>query len=259
MVNTAFIGLALLDMDELPGPKAALDGELPARAFELARRACDFIVEDLNRYTPAEDELCFSYTPIDKRYVHNANVLGAWLLARVAARTAEPELRRAALASARYTARRLHLEGYWPYGEGAEYAWVDNFHTGYVLVALREISRTLETDEFEEVIQRGYAYWRAHFFTEDGAPKYYPTKVFPADAHSAAQAIWTFLEFADADPQARYQAYRVAKWVIENMQASDGYFHYQIPFWLPHPYPVYALVSGLDAASVCRTGMAGKS
>ena len=228
VVNTAFIGLALLDMGELSGPKGALDGELPARAFKLARSSCDLIVEYLNRYVSSEDELCFSYTPLDQRYVHNANVLGALLLARVAAWIGEPELKRIAMAAARYTARRLRPEGYWPYGEGTEDAWVDNFHTGYVLVALREISKVLGTDEFEEVIQRGYAYWKVHFFTEDGAPKYYPTREFPIDVHSAAQAILTFLEFSDEDAQAKNLAYRVAKWVIENMQAPEGYFHYQI-------------------------------
>jgi hypothetical protein len=227
-VNTAFIGMAFLDMVELTGSQGALDSECQARALELARSACNFMVEDLNRSTPTDDEFCFSYTPLDKRYVHNANVLGACLLARVAARTDEPELRRVALASSRYTARRLRPEGYWPYGEGKEYTWVDNFHTGYVLVALREISRTLETDEFKEAIHRGYAYWKAHFFTEKNAPKYYPTKVFPIDVHSAAQAILTFLEFAAVDSQARDHAYRVAKWVINNMQDPDGYFHYQI-------------------------------
>ena len=81
--------------------------------------AGDFILTDLHRFVPAQDELCFSYTPLDQRYVHNANLLGAWLLARLAARLDASNLKEAALASACYTARHLRPEGWWPYGEGA--------------------------------------------------------------------------------------------------------------------------------------------
>jgi hypothetical protein len=135
---------------------------------------------------------------------------------------------RAALASARFTARRQRHDGAWAYGEGAADQWVDNFHTGFVLTALRGIQRALGTNELDGVIQKGYEYWKAKFFLSDGAPKYYPDRIFPIDIHSVAQAILTFLAFTDVDPGAYAEAQRISAWAIQNIQSPPGFFYYQI-------------------------------
>ena len=213
IVNTAFIGLAFLD----------LEGTLAPRGAAVARSACEFLLRDLNRYAPSADEFCFSYTPIDSRRVHNANVLGSWLLAETWKRTGEGELAETALAAARFTARRQAADGLWPYGEQARDSWVDNFHTAYVLVSLRRIGAALDTTEFNAVVERGFEAWKAAMMTPDGIPKYYADRTYPIDAHCVAQSILTFLEFGD--PR---EASKVAHWAIANMQERDGHFDYQI-------------------------------
>lgn len=229
VVNTSFISLAFCDLWKLKGTEKS--SQRGVNALQVARSACDFILQDLNILKPAKDEICFSYTPNDSRYVHNANILGAWLLAEVAAETTEPELQQAALASARYSANRQHSDGSWLYGEGSKDHWVDNFHTGYVLVALSRIQHALGIDEFDDAIRKGYHFWKANFFQVNGAPKYYPNKNYPIDIHCAAQAIITFLAFSNMDPGARSAARQVAVWAIQNMQANAGYFYYQINPW----------------------------
>ncbi len=226
LVNTAFAGLALLEAWQVGHWRLS-----PGLALETARSACDFLLGDLNRIQTQRDQVCFSYTPLDRRPVHNANLLAAWLLAEVHRRTGEPELARAALAAARYSARKQRPEGWWPYGEAPGDGWVDNFHTGFVLVALRRVAAALETDEFAGVLGRGYRYFKQRLIAPDGAPKYYPDRLHPVDAHAAAQTILTLLEFAQADREARAQAERVALWTIEHMQEPEGYFDYQIGRW----------------------------
>ena len=233
IVNTAFIGLVLLDMDHrLHGFHRlceATDGQsVVSDPLSIARSACDFVLNDLNQVRPAEDEICFSYTPLDRRCVHNANLLGAWLLAEVYARTGEAHLAEHAWAAARYTVRRQSPDGSWPYGESGNDGWVDNFHTGFVLAALKHLGLCLETAEFDDTIARGYSFWKERMFLPDGTPRYYPEKVYPVDVHSVAQAIVTSLEFADQDSEAEAWAWRVARWGIEQMQDPEGYFHYQI-------------------------------
>ncbi len=105
---------------------------------------------------------------------------------------------------------------------------MDNFHTGYVLVALNRIAACLNTDEFDSIIQAGYEFWKARMFLSDVIPTYYPDRPYPVDIHSVAQAILTFLEFSDVDPDARERASRVASWAIRNMQDAEGFFHYQL-------------------------------
>ena len=213
IVNTSFIGLAFLDLRE----------ELEAKGTMVARSACEFVLRDLNRHAPADDEICFSYTPIDRRQVHNANVLGAWLLAETWKRTGDDELAVAALAAARFTARRQRSDDMWPYGERSRDSWTDNFHTAYVLVALRHIGAALRSAEFDDVVGRGYEAWKKTMITPDGIPKYYADRLYPIDAHCVAQTILTFIEFGDID-----QAIRVAEWSIQNMQERDGHFDYQV-------------------------------
>jgi hypothetical protein len=232
VVNTGFIGLAFCDLWKLAG--AEISSQREENALQVACSACEFILNDLNILKPAPDEICFSYTPLDSRYVHNANLVGAWLLAEVAAKTSEPELKQASMASARYTARRQRSDGSWFYGEGLKDHWVDNFHTGYVLTALHGVQLSLGTDEFDSVIRKGYDYWKDNFFLADGTPKYYPNKSHPVDIHSAAQAILTFLAFSNLDTEAFSMAQRMAVWAIENMQDSQGYFHFQL-------YPRYRI------------------
>lgn len=219
IVNTAFIGLAFIQWSTL---------DLNRHTLEIAHSACSFILKDLNTLRPANDELCFSYTPLDQRYVHNANVLGAWLLAEVAARSGEQNLKDAALAAANYTVRRQRADGSWLYGEGSSDNWVDNFHTGYVLVALRRISELLGDDRFAAAIGLGYAYWKDMFFTPQLAPRYYADRDYPIDIHSVSQAILTFLCFSDLDNQAHALAYRSADWAIDHMWSPSGFFDYQI-------------------------------
>lgn len=240
IVNTAFIGLALLDAEPLLTLFSRQENDNGANALEPARiirGACDFILSDLNRLQPRAGEICFSYTPRDHRFVHNANLLGAQLLAGTHARTGEPELRDAALSAARFTVARQRSDGSWPYGISPNDDWVDNFHTGFILVSLDEIQRLIRSSEFNSSIQAGYEFWKRRMFLEDGVPKYYANRTYPIDVHCVAQAILTFLQFAQSDPQALGAARQISVWAIKNLQDASGFFHYQIHRWYRNRIP----------------------
>jgi hypothetical protein len=226
IVNTAFNGLAFVDLISRPQPAGVHDWAVPP--INVAQSACDFILNDLWADRPASDERCFSYTPLDRRLVHNANVLGAWLLAEVASRTFEPELRRCSVEAARFTARRQRADGSWPYGEASNDNWIDNLHTAYVLTGLKRIGDLLEVREFDHVIERGYSFWKQNLFVQDGTPKYFPHSIHPIDTHSVAQAILTFLAFADSDGDGVERARALALWAIRHLQDKRGYFHFQV-------------------------------
>ena len=234
IVNTAFVGLSLLDASEVAAGWRGQDApsmEPLLAGATLARSACEFILADLNPGAEAES-FCFWYTPSDSSRVHNANVLGASLLAKVGYRIGDSRLCEYALRAARYTARHQGENGEWLYGEAGKYRWVDSFHTGYVLVALKQISRALAIKEFDDVLARGYRYWKGSFLQPNGCVSYYPNHRYPIDAHSLSQAILTLIEFSDWDSQALEHAWRVANWSILQMQDRLGFFYYQkMPLW----------------------------
>lgn len=239
IVNTAFIGLAFLAAESALaavrtnsyfGAQRNIEGHQVCDndSVVIARSACEFILRDLRAMRPAKDEICFFYTPIDRRAVHNANVLGASLLAAVYARTGEKQLAMYATHAARFTVRRQRRDGSWTYGTATNDNWIDNFHTGYVLVALKHIAEFVCTDEFDSAIKRGLDFWRTQMFQGTVIPKYYSKRLYPIDVHSVAQAILTWLEFSDVEPGVQRHAWELADWATMHMQDSEGFFYYQI-------------------------------
>jgi exopolysaccharide biosynthesis WecB/TagA/CpsF family protein len=218
IVSTVFIGHALLDRYDLLG----LEEDLKA-----VRSACDFMLNRLSSLTDATGE-CFAYTPLDKRYVHNANLLGASLLARVANLTGEESLRARARCAASFSVSRQRPDGSWPYGISDADAFVDNFHTGYNLETLMDYAFYAQDHSFDESIRRGYQYWKEECFTGEGLPKYFADRLYPIDIHAVSQTILTFLKFAEHDPEAADRACRMAEWAIANMQEKSGYFDFRI-------------------------------
>lgn len=227
IVNTAFIAQALCDYARVCDV---------AWAFELARQACDFILRDLNRKTEG-DGICFSYTSLDARYIHNANLLGAALLARVGVKTGEQELTETATRAAHFTVAAQGADGSWRYGFERRDGWVDNFHTGFVLAALADVIDWLGCEKWESVLERGYVYWKENFFRADGAPKYYNHALYPIDIHCVAGAVLLPLRMRTRDAAALELATRELVWGIEHFQDSTGYFYYRrTPFLNRIPY-----------------------
>jgi hypothetical protein len=160
--------------------------------------------------------------------IHNANFMAAAFLARVARLTDERRLLDPALRVARAGAARQRADGSWPYGETPSQRWVDNFHTGYNLCALNAIGRDVETDEFEDVLGRGLAFYRARFFRSDGAPRYFHDRTYPIDIHCVAQSIITLLDLQAREPDNASRAASVFKWAMAHMWDRRGFFYYRV-------------------------------
>jgi len=223
IICTTFAANALLDLHELVPDHRLVKG---------AVRAARFIVDRLYRKVN-ERESCFSYTPLETTEIHNANLLGAALVARVARITGELRMREVALRAARYTVNRQHQSGSWAYGEREHPSqrWIDHFHTGFNLCALRETGFYAGTTEFEPSIKRGFHFYRQQLFTGNGVPKYYSHKLYPIDIHSISQSLISLSTFQDLDGSNIELATNVYKWAVSNMWDERGYFYYQKYSW----------------------------
>ncbi|MGH9354804.1 MAG: hypothetical protein ACRD10_01585, partial [Terriglobia bacterium] len=171
------------------------------------------------------------YVPYEQRSIHNSNMLGAALLARVAAHTDDRQALALAKDAMAYSCMSQNADGGWFYGEEAKYRWIDNFHTGYNLDSLRRYIDSSGDREFEPYLQLGLKYFKRHFFEADGRPKYYHDKASPIDIQCAAQAIDTLAFFSDRDAESLELAGKVAQWTIANMQGRDGHFYYRDLGW----------------------------
>jgi hypothetical protein len=218
IVPTAFAAQALLEGFALFHDEIYL---------ETAREICVFITEDLNRIGETGSEVCFSYTPLDKSVIFNASLLAGECLASVGAISGNDEYLNLAAKTARYVIRRQKENGAWTYGAKLRHAWVDNFHTAYILLSLFRLQNLIPSLDCRETIEKGLNYWLENFFLGDGTPKYYDQETFPIDIHSASAAIAALCELSEADARCLPLAEKVAAWTIENMRDAAGFFYYQ--------------------------------
>lgn len=216
IVWTSLIGQAYVEAFEITGKKWFLD---------VAESACNWIME-LPREKTAQGD-CLSYLHQVQSSIHNANMLGASLLAWTAKHTGNEEYLRTARSAMEYSCSRQLPDGSWWYAEAPKYYWIDNFHTGYNLESLDIYLEATGYNEFRANLDKGLAYYKAHFFEASGRPKYYHRRTYPVDIQCAAQSIDTLARFAERDPECRALAEKVAAWTIRNMQDPKGYFHYR--------------------------------
>jgi hypothetical protein len=217
VVWTSLIGHAFLD---------AYERYHEERFLHIATSSCEHILHDLSTFS-AGDSVCIGYFPGATHRVHNANTLGASLLARTYAYTRTVEYRSLAEKAIRYTAKHQQEGSYWYYGEAANLHWVDNFHTAYVLDCFKHYTSGTGDPQFNECLMNGYRYWKETFFLGDGTPRYYNHKTLPIDIQCCAQAIDTLVFFHDVDPESLPLAAKVARWTIDHMQDPSGYFYYR--------------------------------
>jgi rhamnogalacturonyl hydrolase YesR len=217
IVWTALIGQAYLEAYEQTGQRRWLD---------IADSVCSWIM-DLPRERTGRGD-CISYYAHAQCSIHNSNMLGAAMLARTAKHTGNKEYVTVAQSAMEYSCSRQLADGSWWYGEDSKYHWIDNFHTGYNLDALKCYTDSTGDNTWVNNIARGLTYYKLHFFEVDGCPKYYHSRRYPIDSQCAAQAIETLANFAEGDPASLELSRKVAQWTIANMQGKDGHFFYRL-------------------------------
>ncbi|MHC4519548.1 MAG: prenyltransferase/squalene oxidase repeat-containing protein, partial [Planctomycetota bacterium] len=224
VVNTAFIGHALLDCYEISGIEQALEMAIPIK---------EFVLNDLHR-TKLDGTFCFSYTPVDTDVVHNANLLGASILARLTHYCDDDRLARDSLGSMEYSMRHQREDGSWFYADTAIQKWVDSFHTGFNLQAIRYILDAGLAQQYRAAYSRGVEYYAENFFLENGTPKYYHDRVYPIDIHAPAQAICFF---AREGQQYRALTDRILRWMLEHLYSEKGFFYFRKGRFLTNRIP----------------------
>jgi rhamnogalacturonyl hydrolase YesR len=216
IVWTALIGHAYIDAYEVTGNEWFL---------RIADSVCNWILALPREKTERGD--CISYLAHEQSSIHNANMLGAGILARTAKHTGSEECRRVARSAMEYSCLRQRPDGSWWYAESVEHRWIDNFHTGYNLDSLKHYTDATGDHVYRRNFTEGLAYYKANFFEPSGRPKYYHSRTYPVDIQCAGQAIDTLAFVSDDDQESLALAKLVAAWTIRNMQDREGFFYYR--------------------------------
>ena len=195
VVVTAFAACGLLEAPDVRREDA-----------ERARVAARWALEELW----VEPEGYFAYHPGRPVNIHNANLLGAWLVHVTRGDDGVAAARVARAVERTLAAQRE--DGSWPYGEGPSLGWADSFHSGYVLTCLDRL-RTVDP-RVDDAVARGASHYRA-FFDERGRAKLWAHKPYPEDGHSAGTALTTLAQLHRRGIVARELLERVAERVLD--------------------------------------------
>lgn len=217
IIATAFAAHGLLDAHERLGNP---------RALELATGAGEFLLSRIE-LTEGPGGAYFGYFPGDRTPIHNASMLGASVLARLAPLTGRGVFANAARDAVGYCLAHQRDDGSWPYAEGEVGGWIDNFHTGYVLDALLRCARALDDEEALAAWTRGVRFFRERLFDPDGAPRATTASRYPTDGQSVAQSIETLAVGSELQPELIADARRVLDFGVDRMRRRDGAFVYQ--------------------------------
>lgn len=220
LIWSALIGLAFLDAYET----------LRDEKFLHVAHSTGRWILSLPREQTASGS-CLSYVAYRQSSIHNSNAMGAAFLARLGALTNHQECFKVAAGAMTYTCSRQQGDGSWYYAEESKYHWIDNFHTGYNLSALKTYRDATKDESFDACIEKGLRFYTAHLFEADGRPKYFHDKTYPIDIQCAAQAIETLAGFSEYDSVCMTLAEKVAAWTIRSLQGKDGHFYYRDLGW----------------------------
>lgn len=214
---TSLIGFAFLEAYESTKDKKHL---------EVAESICNWILSiPRNRTTTG---LCLNYTAKGEVncVIHNQSMVGAAMLAKTYKHTCNKDFLEVASAAMEYSCTRQQPDGSWFYGEAPMYHWIDNFHTGYNLDALKCYMENTGDKTYKNNLKIGFDFYKNNFFEINGRPKYYHNRAYPIDSQCISQSIETLANFSEYDHEALYLSERVANWAIDNMQDNTGYFYY---------------------------------
>ncbi len=218
VVATKFCATALLSAYKINGDE---------RLLEAVLSTAGFVMHDLHR-TPQGTGFLFSYSPLSgHNTVVNASLLGSELLSIAYKYTGDISCREAAQASVEACCQLQRPDGSWPYGCQPFQDWVDSFHTGYNLEALKVYSDNTGDSSCLPCIDKGFDYYIGNFFLDGGKPRYYNNRTFPIDIHCPAQLMVTISILQRFDDNRRL-ASQVMDWTITHMQDKKGYFYYQL-------------------------------
>lgn len=219
VVATSFAADALRNAYLVTGDKIYL---------EHALSSAEFVMRDLNR-TPCGTDFIFSYSPLKGNdTVYNASLLGSKLLSMAYRYSGKKEYLEAARSSVKACCSRQRQDGAWSYGMLPIQDWVDNFHTGYNLVALHAYEQNTGDTSFNDFKEKGFNYYITHFFEADGRSKYFDNRVYPIDIHCPAQLFVTLSELNRFSEHGDLTQ-RVLNWTNSNMRNSrQGYYYYQL-------------------------------
>ena len=199
------------------------------RYLEIARSIAVFVFEDFIDTPTGSRAAASSYTPHDRSKVVNASAYRAFLLFDAARRFQNDAFRAKAWKNLWFILESQQADGSWLYAiDSPAEAFIDNFHTCFVLKNLHKINRELQSPDVRRAIHRGYQWYRKALFDEQDNPKSFAIaprlQIVRVEMYNVAEAISLGVLLKDEIPQALALAQTLAARLIRYYGLPAGYW-----------------------------------
>lgn len=199
------------------------------RYLEIARSIVEFVFHDLKDTPTAPNAAASSYSPMDGTLIINTSAYRSWVLFEAAHRLGRQDCLEKAQKNLNFILQNQRADGSWLYGiDTPGNAFIDHFHTCFVLKNLFKLNRHLRSDAVRESIRRGYDYYRKELFHADGTPKSFAieprTQIVKLDMYNVAEAITLGALLRQEIPEALEVAKRLAHRLATEWQLPAGHY-----------------------------------
>ena len=200
-----------------------------ARYSEAAKSVARFVYYDLNDSPTGKDAAAASYSPVDATKVINASAYRAFVLFGAASELGERQYLDKARKNLNFVLESQRANGSWLYAlDNPQEAFIDHFHTCFVLKNLFKINRILNEDRILYTVRAGYGYYRANLFYRNGLPKSFAVEprrqISRLDMYDVAEAITLGVLLRNEIPEAYEVALKLGVRAAREFQLSDGHF-----------------------------------
>lgn len=206
----------LLDFYNISANEFALQICLSAAQGLLLENGYDVISDDM---------ISLYYSPLDRKYVYNSNIMAASFLYRLNEIQPKSEYIEFADKLVNFVVSGQNSDGSWIYadGRGAQRIdTIDNRHTSFVLEAFQLINDIKKDNSLAEIIEKGRCYYFNNLF-EGPIPKWSPDRTYPVDIHDIGNAIVTLIRLNEIE-----RAVATLQFVLSKMFDGRDQFYYKL-------------------------------
>jgi hypothetical protein len=214
---TPYCFYAMHEMYKITGEKKYL---------EDMKRIAGFAANDLYEAEITDTEVAAGYGLGDKSRIINANTYRAALLLKASELFGIDEYKEKAGKNINFVLGQQKNNGSWAYAVNE--AFIDNFHTCFVLKNLYKSYLILKDERILEAVKRGYEYYRKYHFRSDNTPIHFSKisnpKFRKIEMYDYAEGILLGpLLDTDIEGAGDFSA-QMARKVVEKFQLKKGYY-----------------------------------
>jgi len=197
--------------------------------LDIVNSITQFAMKDLNETVTSDESSVCSYSPRDNSKVINANTYRSFLLMEAYNRFGDEKYKETAIRNINFVLESQKKDGSWLYAEGnPQDAFIDNFHTCFVLKNLFKANRHMQRNDVRISIKKGYEYYRTSLFTEDMVPKPFANigrvQLTKIEMYDYAEGISLGVLLKDDIPGAFEMAQKLSQDIMSKYQCKDGHF-----------------------------------